>query len=921
MSAFDVYEPPRGEGAQEEATYPAQRISISASWGVAPASASITYVGGSAITRGALVRITAGAYTFYGICQSDTEVDASNGNLRTLEFRDLRDFLTWDNVYCAFNRPDVRMVNGERVKRYKHLLPVNFTKWQWTYSDDPLAGYQIISYILGAFTVGSPWIWDLTGSGLWPSGLMNDPIYNLDFTNGRRLDAALAEICARTGLVLTLDSSNDLFPYCLVFQRKGYGASPLPFPTNSDNRRTGEALSGNATHIVVLGGRNRYQVTEIPMVADWSSGWEQFMVFDELVWDIYSNEENASGVAYNAYSSDPDHWLGYSDAKVRALTITVADYVALRTARDGGGAAFVDTRKYAGRWRMDMPAALYIKTILRRAFRPNLTGIVNWEGETVPVASLDISDQMIAKVTVNYATGAMTNEVSEPVDGNGVLLAKGYQVGEDLFRLAPSDRLPSNFFSAAARSWGHVPFQIDDSGEGSRFLITESPVFVSSNMLVTVDGVTRLNAGFTLSTPSMTAALVFEAERYVFGKSNIAAELTGREHCEPVPELNREAVGKYGVWSYAESLYANSEAADDKAEAIADNLLLLQYAISTGGYNLKWKPTTALSSFGPQLGSKIDRVQLEISPGGIEAVVDLTNERGRDNFEPERELDRRSAQAAYFPGQQELKQEADDTKRLRAGIKQTQDAGLWNLFQRYLRGELTGAETEVWIPGGTGTLASGTAIVSAGATPGGSNSIRTAKMPASTTTADAFLGVVVVNGVSAAKPFIVQSSGVAYALVQGPVSVNDMVGLVAGQAYLNAASTVSVGKALQSIGDSSTKLIPVMLGAGGGGVGGAGTTKFKVTSTTSTYIVASRYDSSDAIVETGVHVAYPYGLETAPSGSYAIHPAYAVNDFIEASQAIDGTWRDINMAARKWCIELHVCIAGVETTLQFAAQP
>ena len=214
----------------------------------------------------------------------------------------------------------------------------------------------------------------------------------------------------------------------------------------------------------------------------------------------------------------------------------MAQYIALRGARPGNtdAASYQDNRKYAGRWRTDMPAALYIQNLVFRAFKPNIgytdtnpisstygqfiPAIQNAQGNIVPLDSAPIADQLLCRVFLDYATGNMTADTTQPVDGNGLLAVLGYQVGEDLFKFAQPDRMNLNYFSAGQRGWSSVNFQIDDSGEGVRFIIAEQPVFTSDNLLVSVNGYNVLNAAFTLQVPQASAALVFDAERYVYWK-------------------------------------------------------------------------------------------------------------------------------------------------------------------------------------------------------------------------------------------------------------------------------------------------------------------------------------------------------------------------------------------------------------------
>src|ERR1039458_4949977 len=96
----------------------------------------------------------------------------------------------------------------------------------------------------------------------------------------------------------------------------------------------------------------------------------------------------------------------------------------------------------------------------------------------------------------------------------------------------------ADFFGAANRVWAAVNFQIDDSGEGVRFVMADAPVFTSENLLATVDGKVVLNAAFNLATPAVKAALVFEAERFTYWKGTYPD--VSRDRVENVSGLMQE---------------------------------------------------------------------------------------------------------------------------------------------------------------------------------------------------------------------------------------------------------------------------------------------------------------------------------------------------------------------------------------------
>src|SRR5208282_5146787 len=97
------------------------------------------------VTVGARMDFTIGAHYFAGVCKSDTLVNSSSGMLRTLDFADMRYFLTWDWCFGVWNMPDVRLVNGVRVKRYWHIYPADWSNQKKTYTTSPLWGWQILA--------------------------------------------------------------------------------------------------------------------------------------------------------------------------------------------------------------------------------------------------------------------------------------------------------------------------------------------------------------------------------------------------------------------------------------------------------------------------------------------------------------------------------------------------------------------------------------------------------------------------------------------------------------------------------------------------------------------------------------------------------------------------------------------------------
>ena len=311
-------------------------------------------------------RTNAVLHTFYGICKSVAPTIGSDGFSVYQEFLDSREVLQWDVMYCAFNKRESRLVDGVWVRRYWHILPRDFNTQAKTYTPGPLTGREILNYLFSSPTCESPWV-----RVYHPA--LDFPVYDVDCLGGRKLGTVVTEISEQLGCVFTLMGGR----YRLVWAMKGVGDVPA-FPPNSDHRRSGQSLSGNPTRVRILGDRDVYQVLNVPMLPDWKPAWEQFYDLDKLADDLFQRLYAGDGLT------------GRFRAAAKARTITVGEYA------DLAGDGFRDGRKFGGRSRLQMPAALYIQSVLFRAFRPpdDFT-LVNYYGATMNLWSLELIERAI----------------------------------------------------------------------------------------------------------------------------------------------------------------------------------------------------------------------------------------------------------------------------------------------------------------------------------------------------------------------------------------------------------------------------------------------------------------------------------------------------------------------------------------------
>lgn len=893
-----VESPVRGIGGpvQTSAQFNALRYSATWSWGAQPGTALIEWVSTGTPTVLPMAAVTINFYenatkldqVFYGFCKKQTPLISSGGNSLLMEFVDSREFLFWDVVHGSFNERDSRMVNGAWVRRYKHILPFNYDAGLVTYTDSPYNASQILDFLFGAPTVASPWF-----RVYHPN--LNQPVYGVD-VRGQKLGSAVADISARMGTVFTLLGGR----WTLQWTVKGIG--PLPdFPANSDSRRAGVSVSGNPSRITAVGDKNLYQVLNLNMEPDWASGWAQFYDLDILADDLFQNgvtEAPFSGIAagtpYNNIAGDPENIIGRQLAAARARTITVNQFAQFRDAAHSDGNNFRDFRKFDNRSRMQMPAALYVKTLLFRAFKLDAGFTLhNAYGQQVPLKSMQLVDRALVEVTHDPVSGVMTQFGVDVISaGNGYCIAQGYQVGQDGFKTLHPETFDLNQWLAGQLVWQHISFQIDNSGEGDYFIIADQPIINSNDLFANLGaaGLPVFNANPVITAAPVRASLIFSAERFGFRQG-----IAGRDAVEDMPSLNGEFV-KFNAGSAAFELpYADGETASFKAQQILNTLLNQQLEYVEGGYQVQGLNST-------QLSSMIDRVSVRFDAGGMTEEVDFTNERaaGSNVFglktEVERDFDRRATLQPLLPGQRELKEEANEFRTLAGALRQNRNFAqlLVDTFH-----DLYGFDappTTVFIDPAT---------VTGQAFPAGTPLWREATEtlspnagPAVNIAQPVLVGVTIQDGARDAGPIRITSSGVdgvAMVRCKGPLALDDVVGFHdatnIADTFLVKDGKPGVGSALDAIADSSTKLIRVRMGASKVG----GTLDY------GDYDPLKQYKQF-AIVRVQIGSSQGTWINVNPAGSLGIAPVWP------EPAAIGGinTWNNITLGVQS----TNVCFAG-----------
>lgn len=833
---------PRSLTNGDSAVFTPSEAVLTWSWGLQPATALVEWVSATAlpaIVPGCSVVIEIAGHVFYGMTDNLVERVASDGISLLQEFRDNREYLNWDVVNAAFNLHDARVVSGKYVRRYKHLLPVNFKTLTWTFTNTPYTAAQILNFLFASDTVGTNW------QPVYHP-LMNNPVFSLDYAQGQKLGQCLVDISEQLGLVFTLVGG----PYTLYWELKGVGTLP-GFPVNSDNRRSGSALSGNPSQIKVLGDRNRYQILNCPMQPDWLPAWQTFWDFGAFVNDIFLNEStnapvNAGtsgvvplGTPYRAIPNDLDHVVGYALAGARARLLTVSQYADLVDARyDSGlettltGDSYRDSRRYQGRSRLQLPVALYLSQILFRAFKlaDNFTFRAA-NGSLIGEFGYDLDSKPIVEITHDPVTGQMNplkdgngNYVVPDSSHNGYAIVQGYQVGQDAFGTLNPDYFDYTSWISAQTLWQVCPFQIDDSGEGTQFIVFDQPVINSGDLIKAAANALPSGRarGYLSATPTITIPPVM-ACLTVLGENFSLLRGTGpRTDVANVAELHGEyliyAPGRVPV----EQPYLDGSTATQKGQVYGDLLLNQQFYYQNGGYVVQGVDGVSLSSV-------VDRITLRWNAReGLTKEVDWANERSRNvtvnafgtavlQLPPEREFDRRSQLDPLFPGQDALRVEARQL-RLEASVLRANPSMLQALVNTFhlLMGLDTPPQTVL-----TDSAASGSAQTLAVGTPlfqDPNNTVAWTPNDASTTprTSAVFVGVTTLDGESVNAGVRVTAGGaggIVQARVMGPVSVGDVVGLGQyAQTYFTSGPAVVVGQVVEAIASAAVGLIRVKLG-------------------------------------------------------------------------------------------------------------
>lgn len=753
-----------------------ETIDFTRSWGLSPASGSVTCVGDTVVAVGGDAILNIAGSVFHGVLTS-VVADQNDGTKLKLGFVDNRIKLMWDDVYGLFNRVEVREDNPatpgiDRSKRYVHILPSDWATQKKTYTRAALSAGQIITYLMGAPTVRFSW------SSVFHSLQNSKAPHEIDCLNGKKLGNALQEVADSQGLVLTLVGQNQLH-----WAIKGEGAVPGFDLTNTDARSTGSAVSAVDTRVRVVGDRNRYQDLSVALEPDWKSGYQEFWA--EPAW--LAEVAAIIGGGGDSFSEK-------ASLAAKARRVTVREYVALK------GSAYADYGMWGEVSRMEIPVWTYLQDIVFKAYR--VPRSYTFRG--LPLDSLELVEGQLAAVDYTLA-GELSYKTPREYypDTKAFALVKGQQ----LSLLDPTKQrvISPAQLAAAGTQWSpNNRFNLDTR---NKVLIFEDTVFIpgsgATGLFVFpnagVEGASESlkaiavpNANVTVTPAAVRASLVWEAEKYnrIYGSGYRTSPVY-------VQGLARHTLAA-GASSIEEITYADEQTADLKSADVAATLILRSPVYESGGYRRN-------GACGTQLTGAIDRVTVTLNfSEGLTERVELSKERSQSNFASERDLERRQRSKDLFPGQRALGlavQQLDTIALISKELKRNGGGEVYRSLSDTMEKPVGAADCsvakiysdDIWLAGMPVMLGAD-------------------DKPAEDGTR--FGGIVIAENASGVLPCATQ--GIVPVRVKGPIEVNDDIGIDPGaDETAKKNGQLHLGKANAAYAGSGTVLLPVRLGSGG----------------------------------------------------------------------------------------------------------
>ncbi len=711
------------------------------SWGVEPGSAEGTGLvaagdSSAGIAVGEYYVFGIGGIVFYGIISSaQRTAERETGYEYPFSMVDNRVRLAWARVFAQFNMaedPDLVHSNDyakaltsathqggnsngvdfgaglgsapsmpgvdqeagsiSRGRLYGHVFPSQWGSQIKTYSTAPLSAAQILDYAFKGAVGGYQFI-------LNTHSAQNKPVFNVDANSGMSLAALVSQISEEQGLQVTLDGQKTL-----RWGRRGGTVIP---PAGSHVQRVGYSVSTDPTKVRIVGDRTLVQVCNLELEPDWKTDWQAFI--SEPAW--------LAEVA-RIHSDVPDTAAGRAEIAALAREITVRAYL------QAGGVTgdFADHGRWGKSSRMDIPAWVYINSIVYRSYRIPMDAYLYG----LPLRSLEIHDQLLCAVEMS-GTGedAEIRYRASPVEfypqGGAYVIAQGQPLDllasadrTDLMRLRTRDLRTewsdvADFTLDALNHSIHfaTPVFIDgDASEGKAILSlpnmgeqeyddVSGDVDDKSDYL----NVCVPNPGFEIEPARVRVSLVFKLGLFYkdYGSgarwtsvsaSNLADHLLDSSGGTLSHGLVKSFDGELDVPSSGGGLrmicFDNGKSATDLADDQAEGLIVRGGVEQAGSYR-------RIGQYGTSLTDGTDRVSINIiRVDGLVETVEFAKPQATRGFVASREVARRFKTEDLFEGQRDLQRQARQYRAigkleqmaLKAKARSTSHTVISDIFRR-----------------------------------------------------------------------------------------------------------------------------------------------------------------------------------------------------------------------------------------------
>jgi hypothetical protein len=604
------------------------------------------------------------------------------------------------------------------------------------------------------------------------SGLNSGVLTGLDYSTGIKLSNLVGEINSKTGLEVGLFNGSTL-RWC----RKGEGFVAPANTGNSTPRSTGMAITSTDTRIRVVGDRIRYQKLNIDLEPDWSQAWNPYI------------EEVAFLRALGGGSGSTE--VGALLLSARARTITVAEFAAI------AGAGLMDSRRFGGVSRNQIPAWTYLHELVYRSYR--IPESFTLEG--LPLSSLDLTD-LIQATDVAGSSQVLSSPPRYYPRAQASAIARGQPL--DLINSHDIREFYKTIGGDYSNTWNGAPdFEVDAMGKSIRFSVPTfidgagaSSIYLCPNSGASGDyaEIAVPNPNFLITPAQVKASFCFLLGRYYkdFGSGNRYGSIASGG-------LDQHLVDGREV------LYADGGSASTRAREIASCALELDPFQLSGGY-------TVHGAAGTELSACVDRVTVLItSDGGVTEQVEFTKARASGAAFSERTLQRIQRSEELFSGQEALKRESREYRLLAAAVsnpsvtrRSRNHARLSDVFNQTV-GCSAVSTTIVANTGGPWTAGDVVWLDGSGCP---------------TSEGGAVFGGVVVASPGAAASMLLAYTGRVPVKVDTGIPVNGSIMGTVGESKGSAAGSVIIGRLAHGSptpGTSGTLLAMVDLGVGAGG--------------------------------------------------------------------------------------------------------